>query len=86
MIVDLRNENQSSSEITELYKTLRLLIQTKKFENNAFKDKSDAIAVIDLAEACYTFEETEKEQQNFKAIGICYNNIASLKYKNGFYD
>ena len=38
-MVDLKNEAQTSQEIRELYETFRLLIQTKKFENNSFLDK-----------------------------------------------
>ena len=38
------------------------------------------IALIDLAEACVLFSG-----QNYKAAGVCYNNIANLHYKNGKY-
>lgn len=69
-----------------MYHEFQLLIQSKKFESNSYKNKQDALAVIDLAEACYTFEEVEKQWDNFKAIGICYNNMGCLKYRNGFYD
>ena len=24
--------------------------------------------------------------KNFKAVGVCYNNMGCLKYRNGFYD
>lgn len=39
--------------------------------------KTDALAVIDLAEACNMFNGV-----NYKAAGICYNNIANIQYKN----
>jgi hypothetical protein len=35
--------------------------------------KTDALAVIDLAEACNMFNGV-----NYKAAGICYNNIANI--------
>jgi hypothetical protein len=44
-------------------------------------DKSDAIAVIDLAETCTTFEDAT----NYRAAGVCYNNIANFQYKNEAY-
>ena len=44
------------------------------------KQESDVIALIDLAQACVLFTG-----QNYKAAGVCYNNIANLHYKNGKY-
>jgi hypothetical protein len=44
-------------------------------------DKSDALAVIDLAETCTTFEDA----RNYRAAGVCYNNIANFQYKNENY-
>lgn len=38
------------------------------------------IALIDLAQACVLFSG-----QNYKAAGVCYNNIANLHYKNEKY-
>ena len=38
------------------------------------------IALIDLAQACVLFSG-----QNYKAMGVCYNNIANLHYKNEKY-
>ena len=67
---------ESSKEIGGLYDVFRSLIKTKKFENNDFMDKEDALAVIDLAEACIMF--TTETPPNHKAAGICYNNIGSL--------
>lgn len=60
------------------------LIRTKKFENNDFMEKDDALAVIDLAEACDMF--MEEVPINYKAAGICFNNIGSIQYKTGDYD
>jgi hypothetical protein len=57
------------------------LISTKKFENNDFVNKPDALAVLDLAEACNMFDGT-----NYKAASICYNNIACIQYKNEKFD
>ena len=46
------------------------------------------MAVIDLAEACNMFDEkTESDQKvNYKATGVCYNNIANYHFKNGKFD
>jgi hypothetical protein len=64
---------ESSLEINLLYNEFKDLISAKKFENNNFMSKPDALAVIDLAEACNMFDG-----QNYKAAGICYNNIANI--------
>ena len=92
---DLDNEEiatQSCKEISDLYNVFQTLIKTKKFENNDFKQKEDALAVIDLAEACNMFIQRKEgkhgekaEDPNWKAAGICYNNIANIQYKNGRY-
>ena len=67
---------ESSKEIGGLYEVFKSLIKTKKFENNDFMEKEDALAVIDLAEACIMF--TTEDPPNHKAAGICRNNIGSL--------
>jgi hypothetical protein len=46
----------SSKELTDLYNVFKNLISTKKFENNDFMHKPDALAVVDLAEACNMFD------------------------------
>ena len=38
------------------------------------------IALIDLAQACVLFSGS-----NYKAVGVCYNNIANLYYKSQKY-
>ena len=81
---DLEVGKQSSFEIGKLYESFNELIKTKKFENNDFMDKPDALAIIDLAEACTMFYEDEPI--NYKAAGICYNNIGNIQYKIGNYD
>jgi len=73
---DLEVEETSSLELTDLYEIFRQLIRTKKFENNDFMDKDDALAVIDLAEACNMF--MEEKPPNSKAAGICFNNIGNI--------
>ncbi len=78
--VELNDNEESSKELTDLYNVFKDLISTKKFENNNFMFKPDALAVIDLAEACNMFDGS-----NYKAAGICYNNIANLQYKNEKY-
>ena len=74
-LIDLvQNENQATSkEISQLYALFQTLISNKKFTNNDFMQKEDALAVIDLAEACSMFEG-----QNYTAAGVCYNNIANF--------
>jgi hypothetical protein len=76
MIRDLEDQKESSLDITSLYEVFRAHIKAKKFENNDFKDKEDALAVIDLAEACNMF--IDEEPRNHKAAGICYNNIGNI--------
>lgn len=70
---ELVNDEESSKELTDLYDVFKNLISAKKFENNDFMFKTDAMAVIDLAEACNMFDG-----QNYKAAGICYNNIGNI--------
>ena len=53
------------------------MISLRKFSNNDFMKKPDALAVIDLAEACYIYEKTNK-----KAAGVCYNNMANIQLKS----
>ncbi len=71
--VELTLDEESSQELTLLYNEFKDLISAKKFENNDFMSKPDALAVIDLAEACNMFNGS-----NYKAAGICYNNIANI--------
>eukprot|EP00347_Sterkiella_histriomuscorum_P007084 403350315 len=78
--IELINDEETSKELTDLYDVFKNLISAKKFENNDFMFKSDALAVIDLAEACNMFD-----CQNYKAAGICYNNIANIQFKNEKY-
>ena len=78
--IELINEEESSKELTDLYDVFKNLISAKKFENNDFMFKTDALAVIDLAEACNMFDG-----QNYKAAGICFNNIANIQFKNEKY-
>ncbi len=57
------------------------MISDYKFTQNDFiKQESDVIALIDLAQACVLFSGS-----NYKAVGVCYNNIANLYYKNQKY-
>ena len=44
--------------------------------------KSDALAVIELADTCNIFENAF----NYKAAGVCYNNMANFQYKNEVYN
>ena len=75
------NQDQAScEEIKLLYNLFQSLISDRKFSNNDFMQKPDALAVIDLAEACDMYETN-----NFKAAGVCYNNMANIQLKNGKY-
>lgn len=60
-------------ELNLLQNFFTSLISTKKFENNDFANKPDALAVLDLAEACTIFDG-----RNYKAAGICFNNIGNI--------
>jgi hypothetical protein len=45
-------------------------------------EKNDSSAIMDLAQAASIF----KKSSNYKALGICYNNIANVQYKNAQYN
>ena len=55
--VSLGNERDTCKEVNQLYESFHSLISDYKFIQNDFmsKNKSDVIAVIDLAEACILF-------------------------------
>jgi len=71
----------SSKEVEELKEMFSNLIATRRFEINDFLHKPDSFATMDLAQASTIFEQS----RNFKAAGICYNNIANIQYKNEKY-
>lgn len=76
---DLAVKNETvSQEISELFEVFRSLIRTKKFENNDLLVQEDALAVIDLAEACNMFLEDKETDPNHRAAGICYSNIGNI--------
>lgn len=81
-VVSLDNHSTDRCrEIKSLQDHFSALISDYKFTQNAFmKQDSDVIALIDLAESCVLFSG-----QNFKAVGVCYNNIANLHYKHQKY-
>lgn len=72
--------DDTSKELEELYAVFQQLIRDRRFQNNRFLEKEDALAVIDLAETCEMYQKN-----NFKAAGVCYNNIANLQFKNNKY-
>ena len=79
--VQLDSSSGQCKEIKDLQKKFSDLISDYKFTQNEFmKQESDVIALIDLAEACVLFSG-----QNYKAVGVCYNNIANLHFKNEKY-
>ena len=91
---EIEQNKESSADITNLYEVFKTHLKAKKFESNAFMDKEDALAVIDLAEACKMFmEETQTTQDgdvisepNHKAAGICFNNIGNIWYRQSKFD
>lgn len=76
------DEHLQSKDISLLYQMFEKIISEKKFASNDYMHKSDTLAVIDLAEACYLFES---DGPNYKAASVCYNNIANLQFKSGRY-
>ena len=76
---DLKLQDKKiSKELNFLYESFRSLIKSKKFENNDFFQKEDALAVIDLAEACNMFLDDKDNDPNHKAAGICLSNIGNI--------
>ena len=98
MSKDLEINEESSKDVTNLYEVFSTHIKEKKFENNDFLFKEDALAIIDLAEACNMFinekedasksssSKEKKGVRNYKAAGICFNNMANIQFKNQTYD
>jgi hypothetical protein len=73
------NDTSVSVELNILYDIFRSLIKTKKFENNDYLGKEDALAVMDLAEACIIFlDDDEDAEPNYKSAGICFSNIGNI--------
>lgn len=81
--LQVRDSQRTCEEIDSLITLFQGLISTKKFTNNEFLNMSDTLAVIELAESCQMFER--ETQINYKATGVCYNNIANYFVKNGKY-
>ena len=75
---ELKTE-ESCLEITALNHMFKNLIQDRQFSHNEFLHKEEALAIIDLADNCQSFEKTE----NHLFAGVCYNNIANLQFKSG---
>lgn len=70
---EIKASEDTSIELSNLYSVFQQLISDRRFQNNRFLDKEDALAVIDLAETCEMYDK-----HNYKAAGVCYNNIANL--------
>ena len=60
-----------------MYQSFNNLLSNRKILNNEFHNKEDALAVIEIAEACTLFEG-----KSYSAAGVCYNNLGNLQYKN----
>lgn len=75
---------EASREIVSLYSMFSDLIQDRMFSQNTFlkrDDSEDVISVMDLAETCLMYTK----EANYKAAGVCFNNIANLHMKHGKY-
>ena len=78
----MNSADSKCREIRDLQDRFSDLIADYKFTQNEFMNQeSDVIALIDLAQACVLFGG-----HNYKAVGVCYNNIANLHYKNEKYE
>ena len=75
-------QEDTSAEVEQLKKLFQELLDTRRFEINDFLEKGDSEAIMDLAQAASIF----KKSKNLKALGICYNNIANIQYKNAQYN
>jgi len=62
-----------SEEILGLYKSIRKLVSNRRIFNNELHNKPDALAVIDIAEAC-----TYYDKKSYVAAAVCYNNIGNI--------
>lgn len=62
-----------SMEIKQLYSDFHNLLQNRRILNNELFNKPDALAVIDIAEACTLFDG-----KSYAAAAVCYNNIGNL--------
>lgn len=49
---ELKPSEETSKELSNLYSVFQQLISDRRFQNNRFLEKEDALAVIDLAETC----------------------------------
>ena len=78
---ELDMEGEVCIEIMTLYSVFNKLLLAKRFAQSDFMQKPAALAVIDLADSCSIFEEAF----NYKATGVCYNNMANFQYKNEAY-
>ena len=82
---ELNEETKSSADIENLYKVFGNLILDWQFSKNIFlqrKDHEDILSIMDLANTCQVYLKVG----NYRAAGVCYNNIANLHLKNGKYD
>ena len=70
---DLLGNEDMSEEIRSLYDSIRKLLSNRRILNNEFLNKPDALAVIDIAEACTHFDG-----KSYAAAAVCYNNIGNI--------
>ena len=71
------NDKGQSEEIKLLYTSFSAMLSNRRILNNEFLNKPDALAVIEIAEACTLFDG-----KSYIAAAVCYNNIGNLQYKN----
>lgn len=70
---DFLGNEDMSEEIRSLYDSVRKLLSNRRILNNEFLNKPDALAVIDIAEACTHFDG-----KSYAAAAVCYNNIGNI--------
>lgn len=65
----------NSSEARKMYEVFSELITARRFTSNTIMNSSNAIAIMEYAEAYTVFRGNKKVQ------GICMNNIGHTYYK-----
>ena len=76
---DLLNDegDVNCQEIQILKDNFHQLLSDFNFtQNNFLKQQSEVLALVELAQSFVVYSG-----KNYKAVGICYNNIGNLHYK-----
>jgi len=70
---EILGDENMSKEILNLYNSIKKLLSNRRIFNNELHNKPDALAVIDIAEACTYFDG-----KSYAAAAVCYNNIGNI--------